>query len=99
METTKAMASKKEEKMDEIIDCFEGIMDRLEDISAGLEELNMTLGTIGFMHLADRLSENRPDLKEKMEPLMQTWIEAMEEGSPLREIKEEEDEDEEEEED
>jgi len=85
--------------MDEIIDCFEGIMDRLEDISAGLEELNMTLGTIGFMHLADRLSENRPDLKEKMEPLMQTWIEAMEEGSPLREIKEEEDEDEEEEED
>ncbi|MBN1322375.1 MAG: hypothetical protein JW986_00030 [Methanotrichaceae archaeon] len=99
METTKAMASKKEEKMDEIIDCLEGVMDRLEDISDGLEELNMTLGTIGFMHLADRLSENRPELKEKMEPLMQTWIEAMEEGSPLREVDEEEDEEDEEEED
>lgn len=71
------MSKEKDAKLEEIAQALEGIREELENLCDEVGNLSSILQITSFMLISDKLSETRPELREKIQPLINEWINAL----------------------
>jgi hypothetical protein len=72
------MAKPKEVQMENLKETLMEISDELGNICNELSELNSSLSTIGTMITINMLADTRPELKDKIAPLINELIKGLE---------------------
>jgi hypothetical protein len=72
------MAKSKEVQMEDLKETLMEISEELGNICNELSELNSSLSTIGTMITINMLADTRPELKDKIAPLISELIKGLE---------------------